>query len=58
MNIKISVAVACSLPGRAKDLSAPLVHNANICFTVVMYCSKYFETGAEDGSNKWHWEVR
>jgi len=30
MNIKSSVAVACFLPGRAKDLSAPLYLNTHI----------------------------
>jgi hypothetical protein len=28
MNLKTSVAVACFLPGRAKDLSAPLYHKS------------------------------
>jgi len=30
MNIKISVAVACFLPGRAKDLSAPLIYSGAV----------------------------
>ena len=30
MKIKIFVAVACFLPGRAKDLSAPLYNNEGV----------------------------
>ena len=36
---KSSVAVACFLPGRAKDLSAPLVDSVMIQRLVVLVCS-------------------